>query len=138
MGAGLCVLRVLGQFPWCQRLFLGQASDSETRNPLLQALSEVLTAREALRTEGLVQPAGSLCPEKRVFSVTEGCVHADGIQCSDLWEAEVRVPRCEVSATGFCSGSFRTTGNKEEKDPFRLLIELKYHGLRKQVYFSVE
>lgn len=25
MGAGLCVLRVLGQFPWCQRLFLGQA-----------------------------------------------------------------------------------------------------------------
>lgn len=40
-----------------------------------------------------------------------------------------------MGVTGFCSGSFKTTGNKEKNDPFHLLIELKYQGIWKRFKF---
>ena len=41
-----------------------------------------------------------------------------------------------MGVTGCSSGTFKTTRNKEKKDPFHFLIELKYQGFWKQVSFS--
>lgn len=42
-----------------------------------------------------------------------------------------------MGVTGFCSGHFRTTVDKEKNDPFHLLIKLKYHGFGNRFNFML-